>query len=485
MLKRVAFIFISLLLLLVSFGKTTFAQDEAGQGSAPSAGSSGMTAEDQKMIAPDYIIPPDGNRNLPFSGQNHFYSLVFRGNGEAIVTLRVALTNTSETDKLTDVELRIPKILDPKDLSVYQILVQGPCIHFEDRGTTFYPYSPKCLEYGEPDYYNQYFYGQAKYQKTKAEFSGDTLKVTLPTAIEPQKTGSFFVYFRAFGYARKDLFGAYNFEFESLKVEDSINQLNIGINTDADQFLKGAKGTVDYRQEDAAVALKAAPAMEGGAVANTSIDRFVAQIGQGKIVKTASNLAGLESYKVKGEYAKSRTRLYGKELTVIFVVILVLVLAVVLILRKLLKKGDTKKDSTEKSEKISDKGNTNQFLLSLGVSFASSLVSAGYTIAVFVVVNGVNNVIDYQYQAIVAILMTVISFAVYALIIIGPSIYIGVKKGVGWGLTTFGLTIVWLILFGIITVLILFIFRGDVGYPSIMPLTRSSVIEPAIDLQQK
>jgi len=188
MLKRLFFVLI-FLVLFASFPFPVFAQNETGEGSASSAGSSGATEPSDKMIVPpDY--PISRGSVMPFAGQNHNYSLVFRGNGESIVTLRIALTNTSEDTDLSEVEFRIPKIVDPKDLSTYQILVSPPCVRYEDvPAIQIYPYTPKCAEYGEPDYY--YYYGNGKYQKALAEFSGDTLKVTLPTPLEP---GKIFVY---------------------------------------------------------------------------------------------------------------------------------------------------------------------------------------------------------------------------------------------------------------------------------------------------
>src|SRR3989344_4494139 len=48
---------------------------------------------EKMMIVPDYPYP-DG-RVQPFTGQNHNYSVVLRGNGEAVITLKAALTNSN------------------------------------------------------------------------------------------------------------------------------------------------------------------------------------------------------------------------------------------------------------------------------------------------------------------------------------------------------------------------------------------------------
>ncbi len=473
MLRKVIYFLLCLVLFLSSNYHFALAQNTSGQGSAPAA--SGISADDAKMmIAPDY--PTSRGSVMPFSGQNHNYSVVFRGNGESIITLRVSLTNTSDKSDLKEITLRIPKVTDPKDLSAYQILVEPPCIRYQaGLVPQTYPYNPKCLEYGEPDYY--YYYGGGKYQKANTELSGDTLKITLPTALAPNKTGSFFLYYRGFGYAHKDIFGAYKYDFESLKVNDQINQLTIGISTDADQFLKGSKGEVEYRAEATTSALKMAPVADAGAVANPSIDNFVSQIGQGTIVKTASNLASMESYKVNGSFANSRAKLYGKELATVFGVILFFVLLVLLVLYAIQKRS-FKKDKVEAGDhKVMSDDGIKRIGMSAGVSFASALVTAGYSIAVYAIYNALANIVDYQYQSIVMILLVVISFAIYTLVIIGPSVFVGYKKGMGWGIGTFVMTIVWLILMAAVTVAILFVFRDQNNYPPV-PLVKSGMSLP-------
>jgi hypothetical protein len=497
MLKRAFFAVISLLIVFSFCTSTILAQNNVGQGSAPS--SSGITveedrmipnslpdAEEQKMIAPDYIMPPRGGGVMPFAGQNHNYSVVFRGNGESIVTLRVSLTNTSEKDRLSEVTLRLPKVSDPGDLSAYQIIAQGQCVRY---GTPTYVggtyIQPSCLEYGEPDYY--YYYGGGKYQKAKTEFTGDTLKVTLPTPIAPSKTGSFFLYFRGFGYATKNIFGAYKYNFETLKVNDQINELHLGISTDADQVLKGVRGEVGYRGTEASVALKSAPAADAGAVANTTIDRFVQQIGQGQVVKTASNLAEMESYKVNGMYAKSMPRLYAKEISMAILIFLLLGVVIALLVKKFLGGGygmGVKPVKVTASKDTTAPENRQNLMLSVGVSFSAAVLTAAYSVFVYFLSYSLQNYMSYQYSPISGILIVVISFAVYALVILGASALVGYKKGIGWGIATFVMTVGWIILFSIIAFLIIFMIGSNGNsYPPVMPMMRgaTSVDSPAME----
>ena len=148
----------------------------------------------QKMVAPDYYPIPN-NKPLPFAGQNHAYSVILRGNGEAVITLKVALTNTSSDGRsLTKTLLRLPRVM-VSDIAVYQIITQGYCTRYDNgpqyMGTPYssIPYNPRCIEYSDPDYYN--YYGGGKYQKADFDYSGDTLTIDLPTPIQNEKSGAF------------------------------------------------------------------------------------------------------------------------------------------------------------------------------------------------------------------------------------------------------------------------------------------------------
>ena len=117
-----------------------------------------------------------------------------------------------------------------------------------------------------------------------------------------------------------------------MKADDDIRNLRVGISTDSDLFLRGAKGEVEYRFEEPA--LKSIDAAGIGAPQESvAIDRFVKNIGQGRITKTASNLAPLESYKVEGSYAKSKLALYGKELLIFVAVVLAIFAGLVLLVK--------------------------------------------------------------------------------------------------------------------------------------------------------
>ena len=444
--------------LLLTFFLSSFLLFSVSGNTLAQEGKAGLGTE--SIVAPDYYPVPQPEPG--FLGQDHNYTVVFRGNGEAVVSAKIVLTNKGDSS-LSDVKLRIPRV-DPREVSAYQVIKQKTCIRYEPQ--VYDPltrsYRPQiCSEYQEPDYYNSY-YGDAKYQKAKTEQDIDTLKITLPQGLAPGKSGSFFVYFRGLGYAKKNIFGAYNYTFDTLKAEDSIRNLTIGISTDSDLFLKGVKGEVNYRFEDSAMQM--APSGMAAPEKSVALDSYVNQIGQGSITKKASNLAPLESYTVNGSYAKSRLRLYGKEIFYTLLGIIVFFGLLALLLRFAFKKLGRISTANTTSQKKSEQGPTGfslrMLFLTLGTSFLTSIVVIIYTFFVYFVGNYLDNVVGYQYQAFFIIILLIISFVFYALLVFAPAIYIGVKKGVGWGIATLVFSVFWLIIEFTVAFLILVLLFG-------------------------
>ncbi len=361
------------------------------------------------------IMPIRPSVNAPILGQEHAYSVLFRGNGDAVVTMRAAFINEKEAPVNT-ISFRIPRV-EPRRVSAFQVI--------RDQ---------------ESDYFQ--WYGQSKYQKSKTEFSGDTLSVTLPQSVKPTKSGSVLIIFSATGYTKKDLFGAYSYTFETFKVKDtSVTKATIGISVDSDLILAGAKGTVNYRFSDTE-AMSLAAGVEKVAVPNTQLDQMYSQVGYGTITKTASHLEPLESYTVKGRYADSAIRLYGKGILIglgIFVAAIVLLIFF-------------GKNITSSSANI---------ILTIGGGFLSAALIAIYTAGLFLLRATVQQVVSYEMVGVVFILVTIISIGIYGFLLIVPSVIVGLRRGIAWGLGTFGLTILFLVINAVIMIVVLMLFYGN------------------------
>ncbi|MEO0075854.1 MAG: hypothetical protein ABIK31_07140 [candidate division WOR-3 bacterium] len=64
------------------------------------------------FILPSFISIASTQGEL-FFGQNHSYTVIFRGNGEAIVYAKIAITNPDEK-QLTEFSFEVPKVSPTK-----------------------------------------------------------------------------------------------------------------------------------------------------------------------------------------------------------------------------------------------------------------------------------------------------------------------------------------------------------------------------------
>ena len=420
-------------------------------------------------ITPQSFIVPD-SQQIAFPGQDQSYSVTFRGNGEAVVTARVVFVNDSGTP-LSSLRLRTPRV-DPKDILAFQVFREKICSRYQSAEPKQVYTPPICLEYQDPDYF-QSWYGNDKYQKTKTSLEADTINIALPQSIRPNASGSIILSFRAFGYAKKNIFGTYNFTFETLKTEDRIKALRVGVTTDSDIYLRGGKGKVDYRFEEGMATLKSAEV--SAPTANSQLDYYAQQIGQGEINKTASNLLPLDSYLVKGSFADSRLKLYAKEILIFSGIILVLLYLIIRATRKFfssMKSGHLRNTSVG-SPSI-------DLFLVIGSSFIASFLIIAYTLALVFGRTLLFSVLPYEFSNLFYILLVLISIGIYGLLLFTPALILGLRKGVLWGLAAFGMTIFWLLVGGIVTFIILFLMNGRIYPPySITPMmSRTSPANP-------
>lgn len=264
-------------------------------------------------------------------GQNHFYTVIFRGNGEAITYAKIAITNSDEKP-LTEFSFEMPKV-SPSEIVMYQMKLPQECARYNYDD----PARP-CLEYRDPDYARRYYYygysnGQAGYQKIQYTKSGSLYRLTLPTQVEPYKSTAIIVAYAAKGYVTESL-GLYKFNFETLKVPSRIQEIRVAVDVDSDLFLKGKRSSVNYNTTGLGVNELAVPQ----SVSSRDLDKVVGSIGSyGSLVKEAKNLAPNESFIVKGQYARSWFRLYLNSI-LLTVLILAAIFAGVYFLAKFLKR---------------------------------------------------------------------------------------------------------------------------------------------------
>ena len=444
---------------------------------------------DSVLPVPPYPYPTSSPTGNPIFGQDHSYSVVFRGNGEAVVTLKVAFSNTTSS-ALSRLYLRIPKV-EPKEILAYQIYKTENCVRYLNNylpspSLQYDDTSTYCEQWNSVDHFSGYL-GDASYYKARTDYNGDTLTIYLPKPVRANGSGSFFVYYRAFGYAKKNIIGAYNYAFETAKVNESIRALRIGISTDSDLFLKDATGVVNYRFEESDLAPLAASAY-GVALSNPKVTNFVSQIGTGTVTKQATNLASLESYSVKGVFADRQIKLYGKEIFWVLALVVLVLGGGVFIVRFVLRRwhsmkmgGDVSEEPTrEVRSKVSNKvgllrneDNVKTGIVVAAVTFFSPLLMVIYTLAVIFLSS--SRIFSYYGYGtnylgpIVFIIVVILSIAIYGVLLFFPALYIGLRRGLHWALATFLMTVFWIALYVFVIVLVMALF-GNVRQPYITPV---------------
>lgn len=399
-----------------------------------------------------------------FLGQDNYYSVNFRGNGEAIVTLKTVFMNTGDK-ALSTIDLIIPKV-KPQDILAYQVIRGPQCIRYNLQ-TPFLQgriMPPTCLEYGEADYFQ--YLGTAKYQQAKYKIDGEKITINLPIAVEPNKSGSFILYYRAGGYAMSNFLGKYNFVFETLKATDKTRNLQVGINVDSDLYLAGGKGRVNYQIKNFGTALRAAPTL-AEPVQNSQLDSFYQQIGQGQIIKNATDLQPLESYSVKGSFADSQWKIYGKQIIAGIIIAIAAIIVLLKLAKLLASKVSEAKPKTAQPQ--------NHIVLVVVTSLVSSFLILGYTIGIIFLTALINNIGTFDsFVGLFVLFLILISVGVYIGLLVGPALLVGVKKGWGWGVAVFFATIFWLFIYFVIIVGILLIFSatGTQGQPVVTPFMK-------------
>lgn len=434
-------------------------------------------ANAQKTSIVKPITPPSAMPS--YFGQDHAYSVTLRGNGEAVVFLKAMFSNTNSLP-LFELSFRVPKV-NPTDVMAFQVLLQPRCIQYGERAVDIDldgkpNLQTPCLQHQEPNYFQ--YWGEAKYQKAAIEYRGDTIVLTLPQPVKENATGGIILYYRAMGYAKKQLFGSYDFSFETLKIEDKIRKLTVGVSTDSDLILRGAKASVNYRFTESESALKSAMTASAP-VANRELDTFTNQIGYGTITKTASNLAPLESYSVRGSFAESSFKLYAKEMMIGIAVFLIIVLGIWLGIRKIISVINSKNDKmSTKSTSDNSSSYASGILAVFGLSFLSSFFLCIIIICI-ILVNGLLYTAPQDIKLPVSLLTALLGISLCLISCVGPALYLGVRRGLLWGVSTFILTILWLFIDLIVGMIVLFTLNIGRTFPKpyqIMPMIQKSIL---------
>ncbi len=383
-------------------------------------------------------------------GQDHSYSVVFRGNGEAIVYAKLVVTNP-DNKPLTEFSFEVPKVI-PTEMTVYQMKLPQTCTQFST--TKYYTDPPEprtCLKYEEPDYSSRYYGSadkKAEYTKIEPSKSGNLYRFTLPTPVASYKSTAIIVAYATKGYVNNVL-GLSQFKFETLKVPSRIQNVRVSVDVDSDLILKDRKAEVNYGTTGVGA--------ESFGMAQTAsspkLDSAVRSIGSnGVYVKEAKNLSPNESFVVKGEYAKNWFRLYLGSILLTLLILAGIVTGGLFLFKFLkqrqLKMGNSLSGSVAESSSVPSKSTRPMASMILLISFCSVFVVLGLTF--LLVYSNINFSYLFGYNPVLELVIGLILVMIYILVIIGPALYLSTKsdwKSLIWVLVA---DILWFIFFVII-----------------------------------
>ena len=432
-----------------------------------SSSGSGMVKE---TIVPDNMMPivdPADPMLLPIFGEDHAYSVTLRGNGEAVVNMRVALSNFEEQPN-KDITLTFSGETS-SEVAVYQIVKEKQCISYDEKKLD-------CLQYQEPNYYD-YWGSNTKYYKAEVVVKGQQIQISLPYPIEEGKTGSYVLFMRTTGYIKKVFGGAHQYHFETLRTNAPIRNVNIGISSDTEMKFKGAESQVYYQDITGSSTMIMTMTSKREAFQSTDFDNYISQIGQGQMYKNTSNLSLGDTYVVEGTYAKSIVSLYLKEAFIILSSIIFVFLTVIGVVYFFMKRRRKNPPLDEMKPVL----HTRAMIMAITAGFVSGLGVAVYTIFLIGISRMMESWSYYSFNMIGMLLLSVFSFGVYAAILFGPAIFAGVKRGIWWGVGVFGMTFGWIVLFLLIIGGYYFISqaKGVTSYPELpVPMMRDEIQLP-------
>ena len=412
-------------------------------------------------------VPNDLSPSALF-GQDHAYTVTFRGNGEAIINLRATLSNFEDTARDT-VQFRVSKG-EVTDAIAFQIIREPRCLRYADvkydlnYADNSNSIEVPCLEFQAPNYYD-YWWEKTQYLKATVIVDADTITVSLPKPIAKDESGSIVLYFRSNGIVKKSSFSTFEYSFDTLKVKEPIRNMTVGIMTDSEMVLKGAESQIDYRFDYAMPIMQGSSGSEKSSFISGEFDNYVNQIGQGVIVKNATYLQSLESFNIEGAFASSALRLYAKNILIGLLIMATLIAFIVGTILFLIKRSRKQTDSisTQKSQPNNSYSKSNTLLWGLLTSFISSLITIVYSAMLYGLMEFASRFYYYNNPTsmVISLLVIIFSIGVYLAAFIGPSIFIGIKRGLWWGIGTFAMTLSWLMIFLLIGMLFILLTQNS------------------------
>ncbi|MDO8505315.1 MAG: hypothetical protein Q7S48_01925 [bacterium] len=395
----------------------------------------------------DDIYPSSGSSKI--SGAQHFYSILLRGNGEAIVGAKMIFENDTQAP-LTEYQFQI------KDASFRDV----PVAFQELRRCKVQRYS-QCKADESPDYIGSAYNYDISFARARVTATGNTYSVSLVEPVLPNSQAAIMLRFRSFDYTNSVHFGRRGFTFETFDVGHELKQAQVSVAVDTDLYIKGGEARVSYQQTRESLALGVEFGSSAGLSAESSpaLKQFSDMITRGgQMTKTAKELASHETFKVKGTYATSKAGLYWSQITITVLIIIAFIFGLILLSRRAIRRR-AGSDASEAMGK--PKGSIlTPFAGSILMGFGNAIVIlvASYFIPMLF------NRVERMMSELLLLPMLFVAFILSVALLAGPSLYYGHRYGKRYGFYTFGFLTAWLLV--VIIALALFLGNTAQRYPS-------------------
>lgn len=361
-----------------------------------------------------------------YYGQNQYYYVVFDGEGEAAVIARLEIQNT---ENISDLQFSIPG----QDVEIINIVQE------------YYELQKQCVEWGslvcegescsqECDSYQWLPTYSPKYAEVEytTEDSKEGFFVNIDEIPQQDQLNLYIIVYYKTSYYVTQNGGVFEYDFQTIKDEYDTTSVRVSLDVAEDMYLEGVSSDIQYRTE-----------MAKGAFADVaSFASSIAYVDTG-YTESASSLDPYESFSVDGKYASSWWYIHGWKVLVGALVGLGLIVLGILGLRKINKKH---KDVA----------------MSLLLGLCSGiLLWAVWVGSLFLLNNGYWGYYWSMMQGLVMMLAVLMSIVLLIL----PSVGIGIKKGFNNGLWCFIATVATIFVLGVITIGVVLIFFNGSSYP--------------------
>jgi hypothetical protein len=367
-------------------------------------------------------------------GQQHYYSVTMRGNGESVVTARLLFTNTGNSDQGT-YGLTIPG-LKVADLSAYQESIVTSCLSYGDivkptapaAGTTAQGIRP-CLAYAEPDFTASYAPNATFDKVTVTDKGHGAYELKLAKPVPAGGSGALLISYSGQGYVSQSL-GVYTYAFQTLKVGQRVTTSTVALDIDSGLYLVEPDSKVDYQSNKSATD----DIKTGAAAQSTRLGNIAYSIGQdGEVSKTGKDLAPGDVLTVKGTYADAAWKLHPWRTGILGLVLLGLLALAVWLVRRALRwrktrvvaalEAPAKPAAAPKSPTApvvpAHSGFMNPWAIALG--FGSALATALLTWGLVVYMDQATG------DVFVQLLSVPVAIVLYVIVLVGPAVWVGFR----------------------------------------------------------